>query len=803
MSKIKTIIAFTLAAVVSFGCFVACSTPAGSFSGNATQDKHNSDQIPTAVSDYVDGDVTFDGTNPVGARLPFRNGLVDSDGMDYNGNLFYYNELRTIAADPHAIYISYEDINGTYDRLVQNYQYLNDGKFEWIEGWDQERFDSEFGARDKWIESYSNKYYMTNTDGVSLTSADAAKYNCSNAYFPIYESPDLNNWHRIGKVSGGAIAANAGREWHAGSYWAPELYRDPATGLYIITYSATGKNGNANTTYSPTSGTFGDVHLVSCAIANTPDGPYYPVTSEYYYSFRAAKNSKGEVITGDTLIDGPDMNRDGQPDYKYYEIYDNRDGKTVIGYKNGTRYFTPAGYELTLTTPSLNSGYYYPRIATDKTKVQEFENTAHITKYNGFGKSNVDICIYSEIDQHLYDDPVSGKTYMYFSNTNGRYTASSGFYGNIWGVEMLDAITPNWDTLTHLTMPGYSTVEHDGSFFGKLGPAGEAEGTVNEGPEVLYYEGKYYLTYSPWGYTSRLYAIQVATSDSPLGEFKKERDYTPVLGFGDEKSNYQSGTGHHCFITVGDELFTLYHSFANAENNNDNKGNFLGRMLAVDRVFFKYEENLGYYMMFANGPSYNLQPKPESYTGYTDVAKLATIEGNGDVGDIAYLSDGMFTAHPVARKYEYGKKEGKLMLTLKWNKPVTVRALQIYNAGSPYYAFKGVDMIVMKLATKPAWYNLDRYNGYLYMENVMCDPADYLANYACMRKGGSAIAEFNPITITEMYIVVSADATQVGVGDNYKKILKNKYVDEYEDFSNGINHEIHLSELYIFGNEEE
>lgn len=768
MSKMKKFVLFALSALMCVSMLTACN-PTISPSGN----------------------ISFSG-EAIGAKMSFENGLVGKDSLDYNGDLFYFNELRTSAADPHAIYISYENITETYDKFVQNYQYLDEnGNYSWIDGWSQERFDAENGTKDEWISHYSNKYYMTNTDGGGgLTAADAAKYNCSDAIFPIYESPDLCNWYKVGKVSGAAIAANKSQEWHDSSFWAPELYRDPATGLYFIYYSASCKNGNSNTTYFPT-GIYGNSsYIVSCAVSNAPDGPYYPITSAEYYAFRAAKDKTGAVLQGSELKNGPDLNRDGSPDYGYYEIYD-RDAKTVIGYKNGNKYYTPAGYEITNQTPAMNVAYYYPRIASDKEKVKQFEDRAHITKFNGYKNSNIDICMFTAIDVHMYDDPVSGKMYMYFSNTNGRFTDYTGFYGNIWGVEMLDAITPNWDTLTHLTMPGYSVIKNDGTFFGQNGPNGEDEGAVNEGPEVVYHNGKYYLTYSPWGYTSRRYAIQVATSDSPLGEFQKAgTEYTPVIGVGTEYNNYMSGTGHHCFIMVGDELFTLYHAFANAENNYDNSNNFLGRMLAIDRVFFKYEENLGYDMMFANGPSYNLQPKPESYTGYTDVGKFAKIEANGDVGQTEYLNDGMFTAHPTARKYEYGKTSGKLIIKFSWDQPVTIRALQVYNSGGIYNAFKGIDLIQFKLAEKPAWYNLDRYNEYVYIENVMCDPNDYLEEYNIMRKGGSAVAEFAPITVTEMYICINAD-------------VNNKYVSYDEAFTQMDYSEIHVSEVYIYGNKTE
>ena len=239
-----------------------------------------------------------------------------------------------------------------------------------------------------------------------------------------------------------------------------------------------------------------------------------------------------------------------------------------------------------------------------------------------------------------------------------------------------------------------------------------------------------------------------------------------------------AGTGHHCFIKVGEELFTLYHAQYNAEDNYDKNGNYMGRTLACDRITFKYIEELGFDMMFSNGPSYNLQPKPEEYTGYTNVAKFATITGNGDTGETSYLVDGLVTAHPTSRQFEYGLSEGKFITTFKWDEPVTVRALMIYNSGDIIHAFKNVDCVQFKLATKPAWYNLSEYNGYVYLENIGIDEEDVFINEGAMRKGSAAIAEFNPITISEMNICITVDT------DNN--------VDGYF----GIN----MSEVYLFGN---
>jgi len=767
MSKIKKALALLLSMIIACGLFVGCQTP-----GEAS--------------------FTFTG-DPVGAKMSFDNGQADGDRLNYNSDLFYFNELRSVNADPHAIYISVDDITESYNYFAQNYQYLDEnGSFQWQNGWSKERFEEENGTLEDWIDMYGSHYYMTYTSDVTLNETQRAEFEAeygSDKYvthgkYLVYESADMCNWKQVGRVAGGAIASNYNEEWWYSHNWAPEFFRDPETGLYFVIYSNVSKAGGVNTTYvdpEQINGSSTNNHNVSCAMSTNPIGPFYQITTEDYYNYRAAKDADGNVITGENLIDGPDLNKDGAPDYKYREIYArNGVGERVIGYKDDNgKYYTPYGYELTLQTPAFNTGYYYPRFCTDQAKVEEFERELHITRYDGLANSPIDNCVFSAIDVHMFEDPVSGKLYMFFSRTNSNHNNRRQFLGSVWGIEMIDMVTPNWDTLTPLTYPGISTIYHNGSAFGQKGPAGENEGGVNEGPEVVYHNGKYYLTYSPWGYQSEKYAIQIATADSPLGEYMKAgTDYTPVIGMGTEYNNYMAGTGHHCFIWVEDELFTLYHAQYNAENNFNNNGDYMGRVLACDRITFKYIEELGFDMMFSNGPSYNLQPKPEAYTGYTNVAKSATITANGDDGEISYLTDDLITAHPTSRVFEYGKTDGKLIITLKWDKPVTVKALMVYNSGSYDYAFKAIDCVQFKLAEKPAWYSLNEYNGYVYIENVLTDKEDFFDSNAVMRKGSSAIAEFNEIKVTEMNICISATP-------------ENTALEEYGS--------IKVSELYIFG----
>lgn len=351
-------------------------------------------------------------------------------------------------------------------------------------------------------------------------------------------------------------------------------------------------------------------------------------------------------------------------------------------------------------------------------------------------------------------------------------------------------MTPDWDTLRYVCRVGYTYVQPDeNSLYGTpMEPTTFNEGGVNEGTNVIYHEGRYYMTYSYFGYTDVNYSVGIAVADNPFGPFIKQYDYMPLIGKGTEYNTYKGGTGHHCFVSSGNDYFILYHATDNPDYNYDTSGNYIGRHIAIDRAFWKKVPDLGYDMLFANGATNNLQPKAESYTGYENVAKYATVTGNGDVGDVEYLNDGMFTAQPFSRIFEYGKEDGDLRVTFTWEQPVTVRAVMIYDSGSYYTAFNKVNSIRFKLAEKPAWYQSDKYNGYCYIKNLMVDERDVYNDEKIMHHGAAAIAEFNEIKITEMEFVISG-------------AVEDKYSDMSEDFSVLENYKkVCVSDVYIFGN---
>ena len=80
------------------------------------------------------------------------------------------------------------------------------------------------------------------------------------------------------------------------------------------------------------------------------------------------------------------------------------------------------------------------------------------------------------------------------------------------------------------------------------------------------------------------------------------------------------------------------------------------------------------------------------------------------------------------------------------------------------------------------------YAGNCYIQNLMVDSRDVENSERVMHHGSAAIAEFNEIKVSEIQIVISGEK-------------EDKYTDQSEDFSvfEGYK-EVHVSDIYIFGN---
>lgn len=387
------------------------------------------------------------------------------------------------------------------------------------------------------------------------------------------------------------------------------------------------------------------------------------------------------------------------------------------------------------------------------------------------------------LDNHAFVDPVTGDKYMYFSAWQD--WGKRG-YQEIYGVKMIDWFTPDYSTLKQLTSIYNTTVgdfkqemESSNTHFGDIDEGGSGYATVNEGPFIYYKDGTYFLTFSVYAYTSELYQVRQAISDSPLGDYTKIQpdEGGTVLATSPEWGNVASA-GHHCFIKAGDELMIAYHTFL---NRRDIEG---GRALAVDRVSFVKNED-GQLLMHGNGPTYSFQPLPEAVSGYKDVAKDATITAShtAEDSDVGYLTDGLLKAHDYDLVKEYTTKEVSstevATINLKFDDWTNVRSVLVYNSMEYNSSFVQLEYVKLKYKTVAgsAWVQAD---------DVAFDYSWNSDSRSTMYPGGASILEFDemPVKEIEIGIKLSSGVPFVSIGEIYvmgKNVENPEPVKEFKD----------------------
>jgi len=158
-----------------------------------------------------------------------------------------------------------------------------------------------------------------------------------------------------------------------------------------------------------------------------------------------------------------------------------------------------------------------------------------------------------EIDPDVFQDPESGKYYLYWGN------------GYMAGAELNDdMVSLKMDTLQVMT----------------------PDQTFREGTHVLYRDGKYYFLWSEDDTRSPNYRIRYATAYKPLGALKV-RDENIVIEKDPAAGIY--ATGHNSTIQVPgtDEWYIVYHRFCYPDGINmpDGAGGF-HREVCIDRMVF-------------------------------------------------------------------------------------------------------------------------------------------------------------------------------------------------------------------------
>lgn len=291
--------------------------------------------------------------------------------------------------------------------------------------------------------------------------------------------------------------------------------------------------------------------------------------------------------------------------------------------------------------------------------------------------TTLDATIFEDTDKSLY---------MYYSATFNEGQV-------ILGVKLESPFKADWSTWEELVKPGYIDSNFDDDE--PLEWEKWRGYPITEGPYMIksLINNKYYLTYSVNGCWNKYYTVCYAVSDSPLGNFVKPYEEgkmwtNHLFGYAGEKDSegivfnqwngFASGTGHHCFFNIGDQIMIGYHAHKNRNWNSDSA--YTQRYFAMDYLYFSVDGK-----PFCNGPTYSLQPLPELLSGYKNIANSATIRTENIIN-----ADALTDNYCVSNYNLDGEKvkevklgSGHSFIELKFDKEYSIGGLVLYN--SAYY----------------------------------------------------------------------------------------------------------------------
>ena len=376
----------------------------------------------------------------------------------------------------------------------------------------------------------------------------------------------------------------------------------------------------------------------------------------------------------------------------------------------------------------------------------------------------------SLIDSHPFVT-ANGEKYIYFSLEDPR---------GIVGMKMNNWYSIDYSTVTLLTRVGYYSIEdYEKEQAGEYVEKNEYEligAEVNEGPEVIEHDGKYYLTFSVNGFYDASYSVMQSVGDSPLGPFTKLKDDQNGLFLSaDLGSNAMaSGTGHHSFFTVGDKLYICYHRH-NIVGSIDG-----GRGICVDEVkWVETEDENGETLdvLYANGPTVTVQPRFDTEAEYVNIAEEGTVtlvSGTLENGSSAScLNDGLLS-YNVSVSQEFldayvheATSATDATYEITFSETREVRGFMVYGSkfmDRYFSSVRDVEIVAVNNGTERTYYieELPIDNScVVYNEDELA-----LGNYVIENVvyGSGVYAEFNAINVKSIRFTVTRPEGQESVG---------------------------------------
>ncbi len=566
--------------------------------------------------------------------------------------------------------------------------------------------------------------------------------------FQVMRSKNLAVWEPVRIVLDRAQTEEV-KNCLSSNNWAPEVIYDDDTKLYYMYFSASPDAGrDSSDTSKKGVATFMQYKSFQMYVAtsSSPTGPFKVVNFKDETSCGA-----GNIHTYNTTAE-KEITQEQAESGQYAYIADAASGKY---------------YEASFPQYWAKYCLFQP------------DQLSKLMQKNGLGVNGgtsiqtYDAGYYATIDPSPFVDPVTRKKYLYFK--------AEGNLGPDWnisvGVEMENWLKPKWETAQYVAVDHFKTVADWKNGENKGVSYEMSDYTCNEGQFMLHHRdesGKdwYYLTFSVNDYAKRDYQVGMAVGDNPLGPFRKLEEYEGglLLSVNNIDSGTVSGAGHHSFVTVGDQLYIAYHRHRNALKPSAD------RYTAIDEVkFITVEDKNGEDMVipYVNGPTDTVQPLPDLYSGYTNVAAKATVSCTDASTEAGCVNDGLLSVYKLADEdFTNYIRESYITKTSTFSfdfaNETEVRAVMVYNSAlvrTMFYNISRMEFVLADGTTRV-------------IENVKFDVEQYCEiggqnnnTVRDIKSGAAALAEFNGIKVKSVKITVEVPEGQDEVGISEIKIL--------------------------------
>ena len=358
-------------------------------------------------------------------------------------------------------------------------------------------------------------YYAYSTDGGGQDTSGHSYY------FGIYRSADLVTWEHI---PGGALPVDDRKNWGNDWFWAPEVYHNPATGLYFLFYAAR-SDADAKKWFGFAD--FEEPCKVGVAVSRSPEGPFYNIANQPidYWPYDPNYHDVNQIMAPDQMKPPATLEEGRTAPLGVYipfidpNVFFDDDGRLYLNYSRNAYRNWVWDYDLSTYVEESNiyavelsadwwndaTGHTMPAITPSYVNANKVPGDTSRRRKDGF----VRILDYDHDKQswenaHVNDYEASGGT-----RKDRRWEEGS------------------------TTVKSY--VDNDGRR-----------------------EALYYLTYSANNWENPDYGVGYATATSPLGPWKKYAG-NPILSKDPSLPMYSTGHGSIANSPDGSQSYYVHH----------------------------------------------------------------------------------------------------------------------------------------------------------------------------------------------------------------------------------------------------